>query len=161
VTHTHAADSTPQPAALGRALTRAADTDGEGEGARALAHTLAGCLSPQARLILLGALADTGRALLAGRTQAAAPAGVVRVRFADGPALARAAAALAAAGPLAGCGDAVSDPAALTLQIPASTGLESLRAVLTLLDAAAVPAQSLTVHSHELDDVLASFTGLP
>ncbi|MFE7173464.1 hypothetical protein [Streptomyces sp. NPDC057616] len=159
MTHTHAADSTPQPAALGRALTRAADTDGEG--ARALAHTLAGCLSPRARLILLGALADTGRALLAGRAQAAAPAGVVRVRFADGPALAAAAAAVAAAGPVAGCGDAVSDPAALTLQIPAGTGLESLRALLTLLDAAAVPAQSLTVHGHELDDVLASFTGLP
>ncbi|NUS16294.1 MAG: ABC transporter, partial [Streptomyces sp.] len=63
--------------------------------------------------------------------------------------------------PVAGCGDAVSDPAALTLHIPAGTGIDSLRAVLTLLDAAAVPARSLTVHGHELDDVLASFTGLP
>ncbi|MFJ9543734.1 hypothetical protein ACIRPX_41860 [Streptomyces sp. NPDC101225] len=158
VTHPHAAHSTPQPAVLGRELTLAAHTDDES--ARALARTLAGHLSPRARLILLGALADTGRALLADGGWGTAPAGVVRVRFADGPALARAAAAFAA-GPVAGCGDAVSDPAELTLHIPADTGVECLRAVLTRLDAAAAAARSLTVHGHELDDVLASFTGPP
>ncbi|MFD9491343.1 hypothetical protein ACFWA1_07705 [Streptomyces sp. NPDC060005] len=86
-----------------------------------------------------------------------APPGVVRLRFADEAALERAGAAFGA-GP---GGGAFSDPATLTLQIPGQAGTESLRAVLDVLDAAAVTAESLTVHSHELDDVFSALTGLP
>ncbi|MFD9584819.1 hypothetical protein ACFWBM_09070 [Streptomyces sp. NPDC059980] len=86
-----------------------------------------------------------------------APPGVVRLRFADEAALERAGAAFGAG---AG-GGAFSDPATLTLQIPGQAGTESLRAVLGVLDAAAVTAESLTVHSHELDDVFSALTGLP
>ncbi|MFD0069544.1 hypothetical protein [Streptomyces sp. NPDC127574] len=85
-----------------------------------------------------------------------APAGVVRLRFADVVALDRAGAAFGA-GP---GGGAVSDPATLTLQIPGEAGTETLRAVLEVLDAAALTAESLTVHSHELDDVFSALTGL-
>ncbi|WP_208903905.1 hypothetical protein [Streptomyces incarnatus] len=88
------------------------------------------------------------------------PDGVIRLRFADAGALGRAGAAFGAgAGP--GLGDAWSDPATLTLRITADAGIETLRAVLAVLDAAAVTAESLTVHTHELDDVLAVFTSLP
>lgn len=85
-----------------------------------------------------------------------APPGVVRLRFADEAALERAGAAFGA-GP---GGGAFSDPETLTLQIPGEAGTESLRAVLGVLDAAAVTAESLTVHSHELDDVFSALTGL-
>ncbi|MFE0605473.1 hypothetical protein ACFW2T_27170 [Streptomyces sp. NPDC058892] len=89
-----------------------------------------------------------------------APRGLVRLRFADAVALERADAAFAAgSGP--GLGDARSDPAALTLQIPGDAAVETLRAVLAILDAAGIASESLTVHSYELDDVLAAFTGLP
>jgi hypothetical protein len=88
------------------------------------------------------------------------PAGVIRLRFADEAALERAGAAFGAgSGP--GFADAWSDPATLTLQIAADAGTETLRAVLAVLDAAAVAAESLTVHTHELDDVFAAFTSLP
>ncbi|WP_406359399.1 hypothetical protein OID55_40875 [Streptomyces sp. NBC_00715] len=85
-----------------------------------------------------------------------APPGVVRLRFADEAALERAGTAFGA-GP---GGGAFSDPETLTLQIPGEAGTESLRAVLGVLDAAAVTAESLTVHSHELDDVFSALTGL-
>ncbi|MGW7530553.1 hypothetical protein [Streptomyces sp. NPDC054783] len=88
------------------------------------------------------------------------PDALIRLRFADAIALGRAGAAFGAgSGP--GLGDAWSDPATLTLQISADAGIETLRAVLAVLDAAAVTAESLTVHTHELDDVLAAFTSLP
>ncbi|MFD5634340.1 hypothetical protein ACFWJM_09395 [Streptomyces sp. NPDC127077] len=79
------------------------------------------------------------------------PAAVVRLRFADAIALERAGACFDGA-----CGD----PATGTLQIPADAGVETLRAVLAVLDAAALAPESLTVHSNELDDVFAAFTGL-
>ncbi|MET8036726.1 hypothetical protein [Streptomyces sp. NPDC005345] len=84
-----------------------------------------------------------------------APPGMVRLRFADEAALERAGAAFGA-GP---GGGAFSDPETLTLQIPGEAGTESLRAVLDVLDAAAITAESLTVHSHELDDVFSALTG--
>ena len=88
------------------------------------------------------------------------PDALIRLRFADTAALDRAGAAFdAGAGPAPG--GAWSDPATLTLQISADAGIETLRAVLAVLDAAAVTAESLTVHTHELDDVLAAFTSLP
>ncbi|OIJ87320.1 hypothetical protein BIV25_39575 [Streptomyces sp. MUSC 14] len=88
------------------------------------------------------------------------PDGIVRLRFADAIAFERAGAAFATgSGP--GFGDPWGDPATLTLRIPADAGVETLRAVLAVLDAAAVTAESLTVHTHELDDVFAAFTSLP
>jgi hypothetical protein len=88
------------------------------------------------------------------------PEAVVRLRFADAVALERAGAAFGA-GSGSALGDAWSDLATLTLQIPADAGTETLRAVLAVLDAAAITAVSLTVHTHELDDVFAAFTHLP
>jgi hypothetical protein len=88
------------------------------------------------------------------------PDGLIRLRFADALALARAGAAFGAgSGP--GSGDVWSDPATLTLRICGDAGIETLRAVLAVLDAAAITAESLTVHTHELDDVFAAFTSLP
>lgn len=79
------------------------------------------------------------------------PAAVIRLRFADAIALERAGACFEGA-----CGD----PATGTLQIPADAGVEAVRAVLATLDAAALAPESFTVHSNELDDVFAAFTGL-
>jgi hypothetical protein len=88
------------------------------------------------------------------------PAGLIRLRFADTASLERAGAAFGVgSGP--GFGDACSDTASLTLQIPGDAGIDTLRAVLAVLDAAAITAESLTVHTHELDDVCAALTGLP
>ncbi|MFE9453873.1 hypothetical protein [Streptomyces sp. NPDC006739] len=88
------------------------------------------------------------------------PAALIRLRFADAVALGRARAAFGA-GAGRGLGDASSDVATLTLQIRGDAGTETLRSVLTVLDAAAVTAESLTVHTNELDDVFAAFTNLP
>ncbi|MFE4695537.1 hypothetical protein ACFRIC_00455 [Streptomyces sp. NPDC056738] len=79
------------------------------------------------------------------------PAAVIRLRFADAIALERAGACFEGA-----CGDPVTG----TLQIPADAGVEAVRAVLAALDAAALAPESFTVHSNELDDVFAAFTGL-
>ncbi|MFF6974457.1 hypothetical protein [Streptomyces tsukubensis] len=90
-----------------------------------------------------------------------APRGLIRLRFADPAALERAAAAFGAARPGAGLGEALSEPATLTLRIPGPAGVEALRAVLAVLDAAEAAVDSLTVHTGELDDVFAAFTALP
>lgn len=88
------------------------------------------------------------------------PACLIRLRFADAIALKRADAAFgAASGP--DFGDTWSDPVTLTVRITCSVGVETLRAVLAVLDAAAIAPESLTVHTHELDDVFAAFTSLP
>ena len=87
------------------------------------------------------------------------PAALIRLGFTDAEALARAGAAFAT-GRYAGFGDVRSDPARLTLHITADAGVETLRTVLAVLDAAAVTAESLTVHTRELDDVFAAVTGL-
>ncbi|MFH8342777.1 hypothetical protein [Streptomyces sp. AM6-12] len=89
------------------------------------------------------------------------PDALIRLRFGDAVALARAEAAFHTAGPGAGLGDACGDVASLTLRIPGDAGVETVRAVLTVLDAAALTAESLTVHTNELGDVFAAFTSLP
>jgi hypothetical protein len=174
-------DLTPQPAALGHEPAVTAETDGAE--ARRLARRRAACLPPEARPAPMSARAEAdarhendrpagaGRARThgagpAGRPeswpalQSDPPAGLIRLRFADASALEGAGAAFAAgSGP--GFGDAWSDPATLTLQIAGDAGVETLRAVLAVLDAAAITAESLTVHTHELDDVFAAFTSLP
>jgi hypothetical protein len=79
------------------------------------------------------------------------PAALIRLRFADAAALDRAGAAF---------DGAWSDPETLTLQIAGDAGVETLRGVLAVLDAVALTPESLTVHTNELDDVFAAFTGL-
>lgn len=148
-----------------------AETDGDA--ARAVVRPLAAALSPRARLVVLSTPAETGCALSSGAPEPESgapefgpvprndpPDALIRLRFADALALERAGAAFGA-GSDPGLGDAWSDPATLTLQIPGDAGIQTLRAVLAVLDAAAVTAASLTVHTHELDDVFAAFTSLP
>lgn len=84
--------------------------------------------------------------------------GVIRLRFADAVILERAAAAFRAAS-VPGLGDPCGDPATLTLRIPGDAGVETLRGVLAVLDEGAITSESLTVHTNELDDVFAAFTG--
>ncbi|MFI1735516.1 hypothetical protein ACH40E_41185 [Streptomyces acidicola] len=162
---------TPTPADWGRELTAAAR--GGGDEAHGIARRLVGCLSPAARLVLLRALAEAGArggqdgsggpgSGTAGRPAARGgpPGGLITLRFADAFALDRAGAVFGAgSGP--GLGDAQSDPAALTLRMAGDAAVETLRAVLAVLDAAAVTAESVSVHTRELDDVLAAFTGPP
>lgn len=157
-----AVDLTSQVTALGHELAAAAGTDREA--ARALARRLAASLSPQARLVLLSALTgaepEPSHPELRPLPRSDPPDALIRLRFADARALEGAAAAFGAASGH-GFGEAWSDPTALTLQIPGEAGAETLRAVLAVLDAASVTADSLTVHTHQLDDVFAAFTGLP
>ncbi|MFI6644624.1 hypothetical protein [Streptomyces sp. NPDC050504] len=90
----------------------------------------------------------------------APPPGLVRLRFADPYALVRAAAAFDDRTDT-GLGTPLIDTATLTLQMAGDTGVGTVRAVLDVLDTAAVAAEALTVHSQALDDVFAAVTGLP
>ncbi|WP_149181660.1 ATP-binding cassette domain-containing protein [Streptomyces sp. TRM49041] len=56
-------------------------------------------------------------------------------------------------------GAAARDPEELTLRIPGDGGIPTLRAVLDILDGAALRAESLTVHTPDLDDVFLTLTG--
>jgi ABC-2 type transport system ATP-binding protein len=78
------------------------------------------------------------------------PGGHVRVRFADQAHLATAAGIF---------GVATRDDESLTLQIPSDGSLADLRAVLDVLDTTEVRAESLTVHTPDLDDVFLTLTG--
>ncbi|MER5399755.1 hypothetical protein [Streptomyces sp. NPDC002599] len=205
----------PQPAVLVHELVTVAETDQDR--ARVCARRLAACLPPEARSVLLDALAEAGpwhddndpggyaaggglsfdgpeytvpparsplsllpsyRAPGPDRPAPAPgsdsgdpgdgergpgdggfwpeprdepPAAVIRLRFADAIALERAGA----------CFDgAESDPETCILQVPADAGVQTLRSVLAVLDAAALTPESLTVHTNELDDVFAAFTHL-
>ncbi|MFE1288236.1 hypothetical protein [Streptomyces sp. NPDC058751] len=80
-----------------------------------------------------------------------APAAVVRLRFTDPDELERAGAHF---------DGAWSEPGTGVLQVPADAGVETVRAVLAVLDSAGLAPESLTVHTNELDDVFAAFTGL-
>jgi ABC-2 type transport system ATP-binding protein len=51
------------------------------------------------------------------------------------------------------------DEETLTLDIPGDDSIPTLRTVLDALDGAAVPAESLTVHTPDLDDVFLTLTG--
>ncbi|OPC79472.1 ABC transporter [Embleya scabrispora] len=50
---------------------------------------------------------------------------------------------------------------ALTLNIPCDPGIPTLRAILDALDTASIPAEELTVHTPDLDDVFLTLTGRP
>ncbi|MCM0675300.1 ATP-binding cassette domain-containing protein [Micromonospora phytophila] len=78
------------------------------------------------------------------------PGGHVKLRFEDPAAYGRAAAALR---------ETVRDEQALTLQIPSDGTQRELRAILDRLDSAGIEADTLTVHTPDLDDVFFALTG--
>ncbi|MFC9294140.1 ATP-binding cassette domain-containing protein [Streptomyces sp. NPDC057011] len=78
------------------------------------------------------------------------PGGHVRLQFADEVQLAAAAAVF---------GIATRDDESLTLQIPSDGSLTNFRAILDVLDSTEVRAESLTVHTPDLDDVFLTLTG--
>ncbi|KPC59117.1 ATP-binding cassette domain-containing protein [Streptomyces chattanoogensis] len=78
------------------------------------------------------------------------PGGHVRLRFADEAHLATAAGFF---------GTAARDDESLTLRIPGDGTLADLRAVLDVLDSTGIQAESLTVHTPDLDDVFLTLTG--
>ncbi|MFE6667590.1 ATP-binding cassette domain-containing protein [Streptomyces sp. NPDC057697] len=80
------------------------------------------------------------------------PGGHIRVRFADARSLDAAADVF---------GIAARDEESLTLRIPGDGSLPGVRAVLDTLEATAVRAESLTVHTPDLDDVFLTLTGRP
>ncbi|MET0235930.1 MAG: ATP-binding cassette domain-containing protein [Kibdelosporangium sp.] len=78
------------------------------------------------------------------------PGGHIRLQFADGTELDRAAKAFGSAG---------RDDDALTLQVPSDGDVPSLRSVLDRLDRNQVQVAGLTVHTPDLDDVFFALTG--
>jgi ABC-2 type transport system ATP-binding protein len=80
------------------------------------------------------------------------PGGHVRLQFTNADGLEAAARTL---------GAVVRDHEALTLQIPSDDSVESLRALIDRLDDAQIKADSLTVHTPDLDDVFLALTGQP
>jgi ABC-2 type transport system ATP-binding protein len=80
------------------------------------------------------------------------PGGHVRLQFTDADGLEAAARTL---------GAPTRDDEALTLQIPSDGSVESLRALIDRLDDAQIKADSLTVHTPDLDDVFLALTGQP
>ncbi|MDG4857400.1 ATP-binding cassette domain-containing protein [Streptomyces sp. T-3] len=78
------------------------------------------------------------------------PGGHIRVQFADAAHLDKAAELF---------GVATRDDESLTLQIPSDGSIPNLRAVLDVLDTTGVQAESLTVHTPDLDDVFLTLTG--
>ena len=78
------------------------------------------------------------------------PGGHVRLRFTDPTAYRDAVSAFP---------DATRDDQALALQLPSDGSQRDLRTVLDRLDAAAVEADELTVHTPDLDDVFFALTG--
>ncbi|MFI7013954.1 ATP-binding cassette domain-containing protein [Streptomyces sp. NPDC050164] len=101
------------------------------------------------------AVLDHGRLIAEGTAdelKQRIPGGHIRVRFADAQSLD------AAAGLF---GIATRDEDSLTLQIPGDGSLLTLRAVLDTLESTGVQAESLTVHTPDLDDVFLTLTGQP
>ena len=99
------------------------------------------------------AVLDRGRIVAEGTAaelKRLVPGGHVSLRFADPQALDRAALHLDAS---------ARDDEALTLQVASDGGVRSLRELLDRLDAAAVDAQELSVHTPDLDDVFLALTG--
>jgi ABC-2 type transport system ATP-binding protein len=86
----------------------------------------------------------------AGELKRLVPGGHVQLRFEDPAAYERAAVALS---------ETVRDDNALTLQIPSDGTQRDLRTILDRLDASDVHADSLTVHTPDLDDVFFALTG--
>ncbi|MCX4626214.1 ATP-binding cassette domain-containing protein [Streptomyces sp. NBC_01443] len=99
------------------------------------------------------AVLDQGRLVAEGTSdelKRLIPGGHIRLRFATTGELDTAARHF---------GAAARDPEELTLRIPSDGSIPTLRAVLDVLDGAAVQAESLTVHTPDLDDVFLTLTG--
>ncbi|MET9624503.1 ATP-binding cassette domain-containing protein [Streptomyces sp. NPDC006464] len=99
------------------------------------------------------AVLDQGRLVAEGTAdelKRLIPGGHIRLRFPDLAALDGAARHFAAA---------ARDPEELTLRVPGDGGIPALRAVLAVLDGAGLRAESLTVHTPDLDDVFLTLTG--
>ncbi|WP_329124649.1 ATP-binding cassette domain-containing protein [Streptomyces sp. NBC_01353] len=99
------------------------------------------------------AVLDHGKLVAEGTAQelkGLIPGGHVRVQFAEESHLATAAALF---------GVATRDDESLTLQIPSDGSIANLRAVLDALENTGVQAESLTVHTPDLDDVFLTLTG--
>ncbi|MCH0541759.1 ATP-binding cassette domain-containing protein [Streptomyces sp. MUM 203J] len=100
------------------------------------------------------AVLDRGRLVAEGTPEELkrlVPGGHIRLRFAGSAELDTAAGHFGAT--------AVTDPEELTLRVPCDGGIPALRTVLDVLDGAAVHAESLTVHTPDLDDVFLTLTG--
>jgi ABC-2 type transport system ATP-binding protein len=82
------------------------------------------------------------------------PGGHIRLRFADRP-------RLDAATALFDLVTVTRDDDTLTLQIPGDGSIGLLRGVLAMLDDASIEAETLSVHTPDLDDVFLSLTGRP
>jgi ABC-2 type transport system ATP-binding protein len=98
------------------------------------------------------AVLDRGRVVATGTAaelKRLVPGGHLQLRFADPPALDRAAAALPGA----------RDEEALSLRIPGGTDVRSVRDALDRLDAAGAEVAELSVHLPDLDDVFLALTG--
>jgi ABC-2 type transport system ATP-binding protein len=101
------------------------------------------------------ALLDHGRLVAEGTAdelKRRVPGGHISLQFADADELALAARAL---------GAVLRDDAALTLQVPSDGSVESLRALLNLLDSGSTETTGLSIHTPDLDDVFLAFTGQP
>ncbi|MFI1936218.1 ATP-binding cassette domain-containing protein [Streptomyces purpureus] len=99
------------------------------------------------------AVLDRGRLVAEGTAdelKRLIPGGHIRLQFADLTELDSAARHF---------GAAARDPEELSLRIPSDGSIPTLRAVLDVLDDAAVRAESLTVHTPDLDDVFLTLTG--
>jgi ABC-2 type transport system ATP-binding protein len=99
------------------------------------------------------ALLDHGRIVAEGtpaQLKRLVPGGTIDLRFADTPALDRAASVI---------GPAERDDDGLTLRVPSDGGVRSLRTLLDRLDAEAIEVAELSVQMPELDDVFLALTG--
>jgi ABC-2 type transport system ATP-binding protein len=99
------------------------------------------------------AVLDNGRIVANGtpdELKRLVPGGHIRLRFADATALGTASGLLAESTP---------DDVALTLDVPSTGGVESLRAVLDQLAAARLEVDDLSIHTPDLDDVFFALTG--
>ncbi|MET8004467.1 ATP-binding cassette domain-containing protein [Nonomuraea glycinis] len=99
------------------------------------------------------ALLDHGRLIAEGTAEELKrriPGGHIELTFAD-------AHLLDAAHHLLGAG--ITDPEALTLQVPSDGGVPAIRELLTLLDERSIDIAEMNVHTPDLDDVFLTLTG--
>ena len=102
------------------------------------------------------AVLDQGRIVAEGTSaelKRLVPGGHIRVQFADAAGL------RAAAGVFGAAARPLTDE--LTLAVPGDGGLGSLRAVLDRIDSHGLPAEGMSVHTPNLDDVFLTLTGTP
>ncbi len=99
------------------------------------------------------ALLDEGRLVAEGtpnELKRLVPGGHVTLRFSDIEQLSRAAQAL---------GESRRDDDALTVDVPSTGGVKTLRALLDQLDRSSVEVEDVAIHRADLDDVFLALTG--